>query len=89
MGTPDVPLEELKPIEPLIGGSAPTETAAETMLAASRTMLAAAASLSSALGPSGARWRSDERPAGPAAACRWPVICGWGTGGVRRPGARR
>jgi len=57
MATSDVPLEELKPIEPLIGGSAPTETAAETMLAASRTMLAAAASLSAALGPSGARWR--------------------------------
>jgi hypothetical protein len=57
MALPDVPLEELKPIEPLIGGSTPTETAAETMLAASRTMLAAAASLSSALGPSGARWR--------------------------------
>ncbi len=57
MATPDVPLEELKPVQPLIGASAPTETAAETMLAASRTMLAAAASLSSALGPSGARWR--------------------------------
>jgi hypothetical protein len=57
MATPDVPLEDMNPIEPLIGGSAPIDSAADTMLAASRTMLAAAASLSSALGPAGARWR--------------------------------
>jgi len=51
----DFPTDELKPIEPLIATSDPTQAAADTMLTASRTMLAAAAALSSALAPSGTR----------------------------------
>lgn len=57
MSPSDLPLEEVKPIEPLIGGRTPIESAADTMIAASRTMLAAAASLSATVGPAGARAR--------------------------------
>ena len=57
MSPSDFPLDEVKPIEPLIGGRTRIESAADTMMAASRTMLAAAASLSATVGPAGARAR--------------------------------
>jgi len=55
MATSDIQPDAITPLQPLIGGSTPMESAAETMLAASRTMLAAAASLSSATSDTGAR----------------------------------
>ena len=57
MATSDSPMDEVNPIESLIGRYTPIESAAETMMAASRTMLAASAAISFALEPASARAR--------------------------------
>lgn len=57
MSASDFPLASESIIEPLIGRSAGFDSAAETMLTASRTMLTAAMALSSGLGAPGARER--------------------------------
>jgi len=55
MANSEVPMDEITPIQPLVYRAAPLETAAETMLAASRNMLAAASAWSAGLGAAGAR----------------------------------
>lgn len=57
MSASDFSLLDSSLIEPLIGRSSAFDSAAETMLAASRTMLTAAMALSSGLGAGGARER--------------------------------
>lgn len=57
MSASDFSLLDSKLIEPLIGRSSSLDSAAETMLAASRTMLSAATALASGIGVSGARER--------------------------------
>jgi hypothetical protein len=57
MADSDPTIDEMKPIQPLVGDPSPMDDAAETMLAASRTMLAAAAQFSSAADPASARAR--------------------------------
>jgi hypothetical protein len=57
MSDSGLPLADKTMIEPLIGRSSAWDSAAETMLTASRTMLSAAMALSSGLGASGVRER--------------------------------
>ena len=57
MSDSDFSLIDSRAIEPLVGRSSAYDSAAETMLTASRTMLTAAMALSSGLGGSGARER--------------------------------
>ena len=57
MSASDFSLTDSSPIEPLIGRSSAWDSAAETMLTASRTMLSAAMALASGLGVSAARER--------------------------------
>jgi len=57
MSASDFSLLDSKSIEPLIGRSSSLDSAAETMLAASRTMLTAATALASGIGVSGVRER--------------------------------
>jgi len=57
MATFDLSTGETEPLEPLIGRSSPIDSAAETMMAASRTMLSAASAISLGLSPPGTRER--------------------------------